>query len=946
MADVEKTRYFEIDNTPTVGRVNTFICHASGTKGFIHFFNADILPFQIKIPDVSKYGTSFFIVKLFVESSFKGKDPHFAFDKEHDRYNADVSSLEVIPIHVEKRLSTKLIVTHLKETGYVADGGAGEVEKLFKVVHKCLELGIDLSDCCREITEKEYNVIIADIELRRKKEHEEFLKRLRAERNQPDEIRYRKVRKKYYSKEDGLFHISYYNEKTYQSSEETFDSFDAFYKACKGWMFDADLLDYDFDGIDLTKYYLEGAMINSKVAIRAGIYYDGDYKKIQRGAPLSEFQPSESKELVPSRMKYEVVETYPEYEEQDNVFFYISDLHLNHKLLKKFKESANHYEIRRYFTEIVQQLKSTMPHSWNKHVFIVGDVSFNFEFFKMFFKIYKENIYSKTYFVIGNHDLWDRSLCKKCKTYAEMVSEFKKFFESLEIEVLEAELKIPQVKKNSNIKHIYSAEEILNLDDNVIREAFRYNSYGILGGMGFSGLNLEFNCNQGIYRNAPITREFEIKQSKLLSDVHERLKQVIPDKKLIVVTHMPFKDWCSGDPVSNWIYISGHTHKNYYVESDELTMYADNQIGYENGSFGFKFFALKPFFNIFDDYPDGVHEINREDYSIFNYGLGNRSAFNRQFVNLYLLKREKTFLFLMRNKENGPLYILNGGSIKSTLGRDIDYFYDRMTNYAKSVKLFLSKYSEFQKNISREVRRIGGSGTIHGCIVDIDFYNHLYLNPLDGTIVPYFAESMVWKDVYSNVASLLCYKAPHLYKNYLKLIESKSNGLDMALITIDQKLDKKTVFVPETDMYRVSRIIKGLQFTTNFNVIRLWNYAMADEISEESGRLIVSGIINPDSMPEVEDLRKKPKREKTIKVVVPKEPKPVVPKMTYFEKHQTKVKEVTNDTVELLSLPDSQADASLKCKACGHRWYQRIDHFYRVCRCPNCHKMKKYNTVM
>lgn len=940
--DTTKTRYFEIDNTPTVGRINTFICHASGTKGFIHFFNVDILPFQIKIPDVAKYETTFFIVKLFVESSFRGKDPHFAFDKEHDRYNVDVSSLELIPIHIDKRLSTKLVVTQMKETGYVADGGAGEVPKLFKVVYKCLELGIDISDCCKEITEMEYNSIVADIELRRKKEAEEFLRKLRERKKEPDEIRYRRARKKFYSKEDGLFHITYYNEKTFESSEETFDSFDDFYKKCNGFLFEADLLDYDFKDIDLSKYDLCGAAISSAVAIRAGIYYDEEYKRIQRGLKLSEIQPSKSEELVPARMKYEIAETYPEYEEEDNVFFYISDLHLNHKLLKKFKESANHYEIKRYFTEIVKSLRNTMPHSWNKKVFIVGDVSFNYEFFKLFFEIYKETITAKTFFIIGNHDLWDRGLCRKCKTFADMVNEFRKFFEPLNITVIESELRIPQVRKDSNIKNTYSASEILELDDSTIREAFRYNSYGILGGMGFAGLNNEFNCNQGIYRNAPITREFEIEQSKLLSDAHERLKQVIPDKKLIVVTHMPFKDWCSGDPVPNWIYVSGHTHKNFYVESDELTMYADNQIGYENGSFGFKFFALKPFFNIFDDYKDGIYEITREDYGIFNYGLGNRSAFNRQFVNLYLLKKEKTFLFLMRNKENGPLYILNGGSIKSALGRELDYFYDRMTNYAKSVKLFLNKYSEFQKRISREVRKIGGSGTIHGCIVDIDFYNHLYLNPLDGTITPYFAESMVWKDVYSNVASLLCYKVPELYKNYLKLIESKADT-SMALVTTDQKLDKNTVFVPETDMYRVSRIIKGLQFTTNFNVIRLWNFAMADEVSEESGRLIVSGIINPDTLPKIEDLRKKPKKIREIK---PKVPKPVVPKLSYFEKHQIKVKEVTNDTIELLSLEDSQSDAHLKCKVCGHKWYQRIDHFYRRCRCPNCNKVKKYNTVL
>ena len=652
-----KTKYFEIDNTPEVGRVNTFICHASGSKGFLHFFNVDIRPFSSRIKNIKDYGTEFFILKLFVRSSSIQRNSNYWSAPSHRYYSVDESSLEIIPISIEKRLPTNLIVSVVKDTGYVADGGSQSTKKLHKVIYTCLNKGIDLSDCCREITAEEYWDILDAKERKEKEETDIFLKALEEARLAKKEQN-KEIYRRFFSKEDGLFHIIYRFKDTGETEEVTFEGFDEFYRACDGWLVDADLLDCNFDGIDLTRHNLIGAKINSRVMTKLGCYSDVVHREIAKGEKFSKFMPSESSDLVPSRMKYEVTETYPQFGAEDDLFLYISDLHINHKLLKSFPEMANAFEVDRFFKEIVDSLDRSMPHSWNKKVFIVGDVSYDFKFFKQFFEAYKKTIYAETYFVLGNHELWDRSLCRKCKSFDEMVAEFRSFLDSIGIELIESELKIPAVRIDSGIKHKYTAEELLALPEETIREAFRCNSYAILGGIGFSGLNEKFNCTQGIYRNAPITRDFEIQRSKLLSDAHEKLKKIIADKKLIVVTHMPFADWCVGEMVPNWIYVSGHTHKNFFIESDEATVYADNQIGYENESFGFKFFALEPFFNLFEDYTDGIHEISRQDYGVFNYGLGTRPSFNRDYSKLFLLKREKTYMFIMQKENNGPFYIL------------------------------------------------------------------------------------------------------------------------------------------------------------------------------------------------------------------------------------------------------------------------------------------------
>ena len=50
------------------------------------------------------------------------------------------------------------------------------------------------------------------------------------------------------------------------------------------------------------------------------------------------------------------------------------------------------------------------------------------------------------------------------------------------------------------------------------------------------------------------------------------------------------------------------------------------------------------------------------------------------------------------------------------------------------MKAAFTPYRNALKTISKEIRAFGGNGNIHGCIIDIDFFNHIYVNPFDGKI--------------------------------------------------------------------------------------------------------------------------------------------------------------------------------------------------------------------
>lgn len=133
----------------------------------------------------------------------------------------------------------------------------------------------------------------------------------------------------------------------------------------------------------------------------------------------------------------------------------------------------------------------------------------------------------------------------------------------------------------------------------------------------------------------------------------------------------------------------------------------------------------------------------------------------------------------------------------------------------------LDKYMSIQQRISEEIRKLGGTGTIHGCIIDIDRNNHIYVNPVDLTITGYWAGNMIDKLVYPDVPRLLKIQCPVIYSNYLKLMKEEKKNL---LVLAKRKKDELGVLPQrylDTDIYKASREIKKMQKLTS-NILGTW----------------------------------------------------------------------------------------------------------------------------
>ena len=113
-----------------------------------------------------------------------------------------------------------------------------------------------------------------------------------------------------------------------------------------------------------------------------------------------------------------------------------------------------------------------------------------------------------------------------------------------------------------------------------------------MGGLGFSGYNEEFNANDGVYR-ATVDRNTEIQESKKFEQMYDKLTDVLSKKNTVILTHTPKKDWCvDANCHDNFVYVSGHTHRNVFFDDGVKRIYADNQIGYRNESPHLKCFLM------------------------------------------------------------------------------------------------------------------------------------------------------------------------------------------------------------------------------------------------------------------------------------------------------------------------------------------------------------------
>ncbi len=625
---------------------------------------------------------------------------------------------------------------------------------------------------------------------------------------------------KYYDSESECFHVIQKledsNGNVLKKENHSFKYFFNYVHFLENDLSSADLLFCDgMENLnDISELNLSNVKLISEIMDKFGL----DYEKIELEDELiASFIPTlkfEEETAFVLDIKRELSLNYEEAIKNEKVF-YISDLHLMHRIInaKCKSESDIQYVLQKITINIVNGIKGF----GSKVLLIGGDTSSVYKIFELFITLLRQYINKnygsvKVIFLLGNHELWGFPN----NNFEEIVDKYNDVITVNGMYLLQNDLLYRD--SNNSINRI-TTDELLTLSKEELRTKVRCARLIIFGGLAFSRYNENFNANNGIYRET-ITREQEIKESKKIESLYEIIRESLSDRNVIVFTHTAKVDWCNNDDKQKgFIYVSGHTHKNYFYDDGDYKVYADNQVGYKNENPSVKYFYLENEYDWFSEYEDGIYQITGDEYVNFYRGKNVQMQFNRDGI-VYMLKKKGYYCFIYETKAK-KLSILNGGALKGLSIKDINYYYDHMEEEIAYIKSPLDKYKEIQKKIAEDVKKIGGSGYIHGAIIDIDFFNHIYVNPIDLTISGYYALDIFYKEIYTTIPELLEQQCPELFDNYKKLIETKKST---ALVVINEEKNE-IMSVPqlylETDIYKASREIKKMQKLSS-NILGVW----------------------------------------------------------------------------------------------------------------------------
>lgn len=511
-------------------------------------------------------------------------------------------------------------------------------------------------------------------------------------------------------------------------------------------------------------------------------------------------------------------------EDMTQVIYYVSDIHIEHQIEVIGKPLP---EAREMILEKVNELVNTVDEDKGT-ILIAGDVADSIELTDIFYDELNQRMLQtangsdwRIIAVLGNHELWNASQRRWFKPNVNsIIREYKK---NVPVQLLENELFVYYKGKN---EYIIDEKTILKANPDELTEFIMNSTLVILGGIGFSGLNPIFNATNGLYRDV-LTPKEDADRTQRFSAVYDKVLKCAETKRVIVLTHTQMQNWSVKRYNPNWVYINGHTPQNTLIRSsDGTTVFSDNQIGYKPQKLKFKSFRMKGVYDLFDQWNDGIYRITAEQYQDFNRECGISMGDFKREGEIYAIKRNNTYMFFLKRKS---LCILEGGCLRKAT-HEIEYYYDNLPIYCDIVKRRLRPYREALKKISREVKSIGGDGRIHGCIIDVDFLHHIFLNPFDGSIVPYYATDMEKRTVFPTVLSMLksvdrsiYFQNQHLTEHYVAL--SKENRLPLLSGPTNRNecaIERASEIVYDKKMYQSSRIMRSMQYVFEGNVVRIW----------------------------------------------------------------------------------------------------------------------------
>ncbi len=510
----------------------------------------------------------------------------------------------------------------------------------------------------------------------------------------------------------------------------------------------------------------------------------------------------------------------------DYQVFYISDIHLDMNIGAMFTVSDVESYGAKQLEEAIDKKAAELAKSYfdnlksNKTIVLFGgDTAADPYVLGLFAKGLKTRGLpaERTFFILGNHELMDELFDVQDKgKYLSLVGSYRQALAPYGMRLLENELYIPGCDGDHGT--VLGPQQIMNLTKHAATRLFKDCPFAVFGAMGHSRLVEAIPMLRTLDGSLKAKTSLCNHLAELSNQLVEKLEEILPDGRTqIVLTHTPPHFWKRDNPTSGFYFVYGHVHhSNVRRIYGRIRYYGDNTIGLEDRPLAFKSFFISSKIDPFANIGDGIREISPEMYSELNSSRSITAKTNEGLQHIYLVKRGDYCAFFGRTDGN-PLLMLNGGAGRRVKNQDLNYYFDHLIEYVRAATSLLESFLKMRHDLSNDVRLIGGDGKEHGAIVDIDFFNHVFLNPIDGKRTCYFAMSTAEKYVYPDISNLLASHCPNLLPHFKNLPTIQKKNWEN-----DGKSSSNGIRETRTDIYRYSNLIYALEYILTSKVVRVW----------------------------------------------------------------------------------------------------------------------------
>ncbi len=383
------------------------------------------------------------------------------------------------------------------------------------------------------------------------------------------------------------------------------------------------------------------------------------------------------------------------------------------------------------------------------------------------------------------------------------------------------------------------------LNDNYIE----FDSFIILGGTGWAYKNPNFNSS-----NLVGPENYDLSYEKyhsdnlnlLLNDVLSIAK--IKGKPVMCLSHYSIDDWISDDFDFNYhpvVFFNGHTHRNSLNNRGLCFEFSDNQIGNKMvlDDYIFKHAQLSPVINPYLDVEKFRLTSIDEIVSFYRYKsmiVSLKSLINYKTDAFYVMKYKNHYALLCYHPKHNKFFIINGGKFKSSNLLNFNSIDDIYNWFVSVVDILInSGFNEFNNRmvqLSELVKILGFSGKKHGLIVDLDYENHIMINPISKSLIVYNADQFSWyqgviqipKNQFGYLNNLFHMKIDNLgsnsnlvsyHLNLLKPLLNASINIDMVKDFLDKEDESYYYVDKHFNNYGLSRKYSDLSKLFDKNIL-------------------------------------------------------------------------------------------------------------------------------